>query len=295
MRNILIILGILLANVSQRATADQIFLPDNVETEHHQQRRVVQERPVYSDYGCKDESKNMVIKTNHHVRHRPLTAEEQRFLSTFPEYVHNGSFGIRQAVYEMLVTDPPVIHVNRLGFDPTGRDPSRNALHYVTLYQAWLGPHEVKVPIIKPKPCPPFSEVGPAPKQPGLCLEPVPIVEVPCPQPVPRPPACPSAPVIRQLGGTIPERLPERQIFPPVPQTGLGLWWHQRPALLPAQPCPPGTAPEPPPPSEAFPDLPPGVHPPGYPHYPGDILNPGEPVPPWAPPPPLPTGSGLFK
>lgn len=237
-----------------------------------------------SQSGCKTETEYQKVVTTHYVRHRPLTKEEQCFLDTFPEYV--GAFAIRKAVYEMLVTNPPVVHVNPKGYDCTGKDQARNALHYTTLYQAWLGPHVVKIPIMPKPSCPPFQEAGPAPKQPGLCLEPVPVAkrpekpEKPIPCPVPCPTSIKYAPRVGR------ERLPERQIFAPVPETGVSVWWQNQPREKIPEPCPPGQAPAPPPPSEAFPDLPPGVKSPTYPHYPGDILKPGEPEPPWAPPPP---------
>lgn len=87
------------------------------------------------------------VMTYPYVPERPLTAEEASFLATFPEWVDKGTFHIREAVRQMLLAEE--VHPNKLGYDVTGRDPSRNALHYTELYQSWWAPHAVRIPIQK--------------------------------------------------------------------------------------------------------------------------------------------------
>ena len=229
----------------------------------------------------------MTVITTHHVPERPLRPDEAAFIATFPVLVDNGSFALREAVRQMLLAGE--CHVNPKGFDATGRDPSRNKLHYTELYQSWTAPRKARVPVARP----PAPLIPPALGE--LCIkdttvpELTPVRQINCP--VGR-----DCPEFRLPGcSEFKESTCEREVVTETPDFGLvnpGLklpgtemtftaysggsfiagWWsnptaERCPPGPPEQPCPPdgGPPPDPPVPGE------PGGWDPGYPNQPGDI------------------------
>jgi len=90
-----------------------------------------------------------------YVPDRPLTTKEQAFLATVPKWAM--SFNMHEACRQMILAK--VIHV-----PPGGKYRADWALKYVTSYQDWTGPHQVRVPVIPGPPGTqgPSGSTGPA-------------------------------------------------------------------------------------------------------------------------------------
>lgn len=134
-----LILVVLLVLVAGNAFAVEVKLVGSTES-------IVMDYGDTSDVDVDDsaDAKYVTLPAPHDATGRSesdWSAREKHFLATVPEVDGNGR-RLRAAVREMLLASPPVVHPTD---SKCGNYVPGTSAHYWEIYQAWTGPHKVRV------------------------------------------------------------------------------------------------------------------------------------------------------